>query len=74
MNEERAGLCMRQIEHTSDHLWLRYSVTVDQAIVATANFQNDEMNLTTSWNKVLMYPISLLTTESSMMTQIIVTL
>jgi hypothetical protein len=30
MNEERTGMCLRQVEHIHDHLWLRYFITVNQ--------------------------------------------
>jgi hypothetical protein len=30
MNEERTGKCLRQVEHIHDHLWHRYSITVNQ--------------------------------------------
>ena len=29
MNEERTGLCLRQMEHIHGHLWHRYSVTAN---------------------------------------------
>jgi hypothetical protein len=28
MNEEKTGKCLRQEEHIRDHLWHRYSITV----------------------------------------------
>jgi hypothetical protein len=34
MNEERTGKCLRQVEHVRCHLWHRYSITVNQALVA----------------------------------------
>ena len=33
MNEERTGMCL-QVEHIRGHLWLRYSITVNQVMVA----------------------------------------
>ena len=35
MNEERIGKCLRQVEHIRCHLWHRYSITVNQVMVAT---------------------------------------
>jgi len=35
MNEERIGKCLRQVKHIRDHLWHRYSITVNQVMVAT---------------------------------------
>jgi hypothetical protein len=35
MNEERTGKCLRQDEHICGHLWHRYSITVNQIMVAT---------------------------------------
>jgi len=35
MNEERTGKCLRQMEHIRGHLWQRYSITVNQVMVAT---------------------------------------
>ena len=35
MNEERTGKCLRQVEHICSHLWHRYSITVNQVMVAT---------------------------------------
>ena len=35
MNEERTGKCLRQVEHIRGHLWHRYSITVNQVMVAT---------------------------------------
>jgi len=35
MNEERIGLSLRQTEHIGGHLWHRYSVAVNQIVVAT---------------------------------------
>ena len=51
MNEERTGLELRQTEHICGHLWHRYSVTVNQVMVVTVNFQNDDFNITSmnSW-------------------------
>jgi len=34
MNEERTGLWLRQTEYIRGHLWHRYSVTVNQVMVA----------------------------------------
>jgi hypothetical protein len=35
MNEERIGKCLRQMEHIRGHLWHRYSIAVNQVMVAT---------------------------------------
>ena len=35
MNEERTGKCLRQVEHIRGHMWPRYSLTVNQVVVAT---------------------------------------
>jgi hypothetical protein len=35
VNEERTGKCLRQVEHIRGHLWHRYSITVNQVMVAT---------------------------------------
>jgi hypothetical protein len=35
MNEERTGKCLRQVEHIRGHLWHRYSIAVNQVMVAT---------------------------------------
>ena len=37
---------IRQREHTRSHLWHRYSVTVDQVIVATVKRWSNDFNLT----------------------------
>ena len=37
MNEERTGKCLRQVEHIRGHLWHRYSITINQVMVATVN-------------------------------------
>ena len=37
MNEERTGKCLPQDEHICGHLWHRYSITVNQFMVATVN-------------------------------------
>jgi hypothetical protein len=31
----RTGLCLRQMEHIRDHLWHKYSIAVNQIMVAT---------------------------------------
>jgi len=46
MNEEKTGKCLRQVEHTRGHLWHIYSITINQVMVATANFRSDDFNLT----------------------------
>jgi hypothetical protein len=46
VNEERTGKCLRQVEHIRGHLWHRYSITVNQFMVATVNFQSDDFNFT----------------------------
>ena len=38
MNEERTGKCIRQVEHIRGHLWHRYSITVNQVMVANLKF------------------------------------
>jgi hypothetical protein len=35
MNEESNRKCLRQVEHIRGHLWHRYSITVNQVVVAT---------------------------------------
>jgi hypothetical protein len=35
MNKERIGKWLRQVEHIRGHLWYRYSVMVNQVMVAT---------------------------------------
>jgi hypothetical protein len=40
MNEERTGKCLRQVEHIHGHLWHRYSITVNQVMVATVKLYN----------------------------------
>ena len=35
MNEERTQKCLLQVEHIRGHLWHRYSITVNQVMVAT---------------------------------------
>jgi hypothetical protein len=37
MNEERTGKCIRLVEHIRSHLWHRYSIAVNQVVVATVN-------------------------------------
>ena len=49
INEKRTELWLRQMEHTRGHLWLRYSATVNQVMVATVKLSNGEFNLAT-WN------------------------
>jgi len=34
VNEEMTGKCLRQVEHIRDHLWHRYSKTVNHVMVA----------------------------------------
>jgi hypothetical protein len=43
-NEERTGKCLRQVEHIRGHLWNRYSITVNQVMVATVTFLNFNFN------------------------------
>jgi hypothetical protein len=38
MNEERTGKCLRLVELIRSHLWHRYSIAVNQVVVATVNF------------------------------------
>jgi hypothetical protein len=35
MNEERTGKGLQQVEHIRGHLWHRYSIAVNQVMVAT---------------------------------------
>ena len=35
MNEETTGKILRQVEHINGHLWHRYSIAVNQVMVAT---------------------------------------
>ena len=35
MNEERIRKYLRQVEHIRGHLWHRYSITLNQVIMAT---------------------------------------
>jgi len=35
MNEEKTERCLRQVDHIHGHLWHRYSITVNQVMVAT---------------------------------------
>jgi hypothetical protein len=61
MNEERTSSWLRQREHIRDHMWHRYSVTVNQVMVATRRrvwrYQRGnpnpyiEENQTTQWPK-----------------------
>jgi hypothetical protein len=46
MHEERTGKCLRQVEHNRGHLWHIYFIAVNQVMVATVNFRNDDFNLT----------------------------
>jgi hypothetical protein len=39
MNEERTGLWLPQMEHIRGHLWHRYSLTVNQVMVATVKLE-----------------------------------
>jgi len=39
MNEDRTEKYLRQMEHIRGHLWYRYSVTVNQVMVATVKLQ-----------------------------------
>jgi hypothetical protein len=36
MNDERTGKRLRQVEHIRGQMWHRYSITVNQVVVATA--------------------------------------
>jgi hypothetical protein len=45
MNEERTESVL-QVEYIRDHLWLRYSITVNQIMVATVSFRSNDFNLT----------------------------
>jgi len=39
MNEKKkTGKCVRQVEHIRGHSWHRYSITVNQVMVATVKF------------------------------------
>ena len=46
MNEEGTGKCLRQMEHIRGHFWHRYSVALNQVMVATVltNVENDDFN------------------------------
>jgi len=35
--QERTGKCLRQVDDIRDHLWHRYSITVNQFMVETVN-------------------------------------
>jgi hypothetical protein len=45
MNEEKTGKCLPQVEHICGHLWHRYSITVNQVMVATVKFSKWWLNL-----------------------------
>ena len=45
MNGERIGQYL-QVEHVRGHLWHRYSIPVNQVMVATVKLSNDDFNLT----------------------------
>jgi hypothetical protein len=59
MNEERTGKCLRQVEHIRGHLWPIYSITVNQVMVATVNFRNDDFNLTKTIFNFYMYVLKI---------------
>jgi hypothetical protein len=48
MNGERTGKYLRQVEHIHGHLWCqhRYSITVNQVVMATVKLWSDDFNLT----------------------------
>ena len=45
MNEERTGKSLRQVEHIRGHLWHRYSITVNQVMVATVKLSKPWLQL-----------------------------
>jgi hypothetical protein len=47
MNEERNELWFRQTEHIRGHLRHTYSEPINQVMVATVQFRNDDINLLT---------------------------
>jgi hypothetical protein len=47
MNVERTGKCLRQVEHIRGHLWHSYSIAVNQVMVVTVIFPNDDFNFIT---------------------------
>jgi hypothetical protein len=52
MNEERTWKCLRQVEHICGHLWHRYSIMVNQVMVANVKPSKwcDDFNLATKNN------------------------
>ena len=47
LNEKRTRLWLRPPKNISGHLWHRYSVTVNQVMVATVKLSSNDFNLTT---------------------------
>jgi hypothetical protein len=45
MKEERTGKCLRQLEHIRGHLWHRYSITVNQVMLATVKLSKRWLQL-----------------------------
>ena len=41
MNEEMTGKCLQQVEHIRGLVWHRYSITVNQVMVATVKLSNN---------------------------------
>jgi len=39
------GKCLRQMEHSRGHLWHRYSITVNQVMVATVKLSKSWLQL-----------------------------
>ena len=52
----RTGKCLRQGEYICDHLWQRYSIAVNQVMVATAKFTKWWLQLTKkdSWFSIFL--------------------
>jgi len=46
VNEERTRKCLGQVEHICGHLWHRYSITINQVMVATVKFRSFDFNFT----------------------------
>ena len=48
MNGERTGKYLRQVKYIHGHLWCqhRYSITVNQVVMATVKLWSDDFNLT----------------------------
>jgi hypothetical protein len=46
MNEDRIVKCLRQVEHIHGHVWHKYSIAINQVMVATVSFRIDDLTLT----------------------------